>query len=342
MDLQTSAIFLIIAAILLAFCLSLVFYYTRRERKLLSRIQAMLDQAASGSFEDRNLDESAISMVETSMHRYLSDNQLSQKKLEEDRARIQSLISDISHQTVTPVANITLYSEILEEWMEQSSAFRELSHHRDNQNEETEQGGRDSSFCLSRKQEAAEMIKAMGQQAEKLGFLVESLVRLSRLEAGIIHVSPKKQPIQPLLSALQQQFLPKAQKKNIQFMTASTAAQAVFDFQWTVEAGANLVDNGIKYTPEGGTVTISIREYSFFTCICVADTGPGIAEEEQANIFARFYRGAGTEHLPGLGIGLHLAREVAKAQGGYIKLSSKPGEGSAFSLFLLNEQMSQN
>lgn len=339
MNLQISAVFPAIAAGLLIFCLGLVFYFKRRERRLLSRIQAMLDQAAFGSFEDKSLDESKISLIESSMHRYLSDNQMAQEKLQEDRARIQSLISDISHQTVTPVANITLYSQLLEEWIAEDQA---AGGHFSSQEEQTEQGGGDGCRSLNRKREAAEMIRAMGQQAEKLEFLVETLVRLSRLEAGIIHVNPKKQPVQPVLSALEQQFLPKAKKKNIRLLIESSGTQAVFDFKWTVEAGANLVDNAVKYTPEGGMVTISTREYSFFTCICVTDSGPGINEEEQANIFTRFYRGAGTEHLPGLGIGLHLAREIVKAQGGYVKLISKPGEGSVFSLFLPNEQMSQN
>lgn len=338
MNLQISVIFPIIAAALFISCLSLVSYFKRRERRLLSRIQNMLDQATFGSFEDKRLDESGISMVECSMHRYLSDNQMTQERLKEDSARIQSLISDISHQTVTPVANITLYSQLLEEWVKQSCVSGELSA---SQKEQIEQMSQDSG-ARSNEQEAVEMIRAMGQQAEKLGFLVEALVKLSRLESGIIHVNPQKQPIQPVLSALEQQLAPKAQKRDIRLITHSSGAQAAFDFKWTVEAGINLVDNAVKYTPEGGTVTISVREYSFFICICIADSGPGIAEQEQANIFRRFYRGAGTEHLPGLGIGLHLAREVAKAQGGYIKLSSKPGEGSVFSLFLLKEQMSQN
>ena len=78
------------------------------------------------------------------------------------------------------------------------------------------------------------------------------------------------------------------------------------------------------------------------TRVDVKDTGPGIPEAEQANVFTRFYRSPAVSDKPGVGIGLYLAREVMKAQDGYIKLTSKPGEGSTFSLFFRHEEISQS
>lgn len=322
------AVIIIVAFIL---CLGSVFYFIRRERRLLYRIQNMLDQAIDGTFQDHSLDESRISAVESSMHRYLSDHQLSREKLAADRDSVQSLISDISHQTATPVANILLYAQLLEEWF--TAEYPVQSCHNPDSS---------SSRDYSSREEAMEMIRAMGQQAEELGFLMDTLIRLSRLEAGLIHVAPKKQKVQPVLSALSQKFTPEAKKKNIRLVTEPSEESAVFDLKWTLEAGANLVENAIKYTPAGGAVRISVKTYTFFTCVSVADDGPGIEEEEQANLFMRFYRGKASEDVSGLGIGLHLARRIMKAQRGYIKLSSQPGEGSIFSLFLPKQEKSQN
>ena len=110
--------------------------------------------------------------------------------------------------------------------------------------------------------------------------------------------------------------------------------QAAFDPRWTGEALCNVVDNAVKYTPAGGRVTISAQLLDSFCRVDVADTGPGIPEEEQGAVFDRFYRGAGTRAADGLGLGLYLAREILSRQGGYIKVASRPGVGCTFSLYL--------
>lgn len=104
--------------------------------------------------------------------------------------------------------------------------------------------------------------------------------------------------------------------------------------KWTLEAVSNIVDNAIKYTPSGGSVTICSQEYEMFVCIRIADTGIGMSEEETAKIFTRFYRSSEVSDERGVGIGLYLAREIIAKEGGYIKVSSKKGEGSVFSVFL--------
>ena len=103
-----------------------------------------------------------------------------------------------------------------------------------------------------------------------------------------------------------------------------TDAFAVFDFKWTAEALANIVDNAIKYT-EHGTITISAVSYEMFARIDISDTGLGIPETEQAKIFARFYRSNSVQKQEGVGIGLYLARQIISGEGGYIKVASVPG-----------------
>lgn len=118
-----------------------------------------------------------------------------------------------------------------------------------------------------------------------------------------------------------------------------TDAFAVFDFKWTAEALANIVDNAIKYT-EHGTITISAVSYEMFARIDISDTGSGIPESEQAKIFARFYRSNSVQKQEGVGIGLYLARQIISGEGGYIKVASVPGKGSTFPYFCRNNNNS--
>ena len=111
--------------------------------------------------------------------------------------------------------------------------------------------------------------------------------------------------------------------------------QACFDRKWTEEAIGNLIDNAIKYSPLGSEVQISVTDYEMFAAVHVADAGIGIREEEQAQVFERFYRSREVAEEKGVGIGLYLVREIALKQGGYVKLKSKHGVGSTFSFYMV-------
>ena len=176
-------------------------------------------------------------------------------------------------------------------------------------------------------------VEALYKQSEKLRFLIDSLVKLSRLENGIISLSPQQAALQPLLESVVEQYTAKASEKGLSLQMQDTDAFAVFDFKWTAEALANIVDNAIKYT-EHGTIRISAVSYEMFARIDISDTGSGIPETEQAKIFARFYRSKAVQEQEGVGIGLYLARQIISGEGGYIKVASVPGKGSTFSIFL--------
>lgn len=306
------------AVILFLICglAGVIIYCTRREKKFAGSMEDMLEDAVSGRFQEQHLDESRMSVIENTMWRYLCDHERKVSRMTKEREQMQEQISDISHQAVIPISNIMLYSQLLEEWTEA-------------QNPEDRQNIRDA-------------LTAIGEQAETLDFLIESLVKLSRLETGIIRVNVRKQPLQAVLDAVRNQFQAIAARKEIQLEVTDTGEMAAFDLKWTIEAAANIVDNAIKYTPRGGNVTVRVQSYPSLVRIDIADNGPGIAEEEQAKVFLRFYRSEKVSDSPGVGIGLYLAREVMRAQNGYIKLSSKVNEGSTFSLFFMREEMSQN
>ena len=291
-------------------------YFYRRENNLFTKLQQMLDDALDGNFHVSKFSETKQSLFENSLKRYLDANQISAEEQKKQKEVIQELISDIAHQTLTPVSNLKLYAELLKE-----------SYSND------------------------ERIGTVLEETEKLDFFIQSLVKLSRMENGIIAVHPVEQPVYELIEAIQRMYQLRAVQENIIFkvvpfevdsINKTKTPVAVYDLKWTMEAVGNIIDNAFKYTPAGGSVTVKVQQYSFFIRIDISDTGIGIAEEEIPKVFARFYRSFDVADMPGVGVGLYLARYIVEAQKGYIKVFSEKGKGSTFSVFLLRaEEMNE-
>ena len=271
-------------------------------RRTLRRLNAMLDRTIAGGFSEERFDETELSALEGRLARFLRGSAAARRTVETEQAAVKTLIADISHQTRTPIANLLLYASLLSE--------SELDPRQ------------------------REQVNALSAQAEKLSFLIKALVKASRLEAGIVAPAPAVNPVGPLLENAVKQEGPAALAKQITLTADPFDGSAAFDPRWTGEALGNVVNNAVKYTPPGGRVSVSAQLLDSFCRIDVADTGPGVPESEQAAVFNRFYRGGATRAAEGLGLGLYLAREILSRQGGYIRLSSRPGEGCVFSLYL--------
>lgn len=270
----------------------------------------MVDAAIQGTFTESSFDESLLSAVESKLAHYLAASTVSAKNVQQEKEQLKALIGDISHQVKTPTANILLYTQLLSE--------QPLS--------------QESRLCVD----------ALEGQTKKLQSMMDALVKTSRLESGVIALHPTYGKLYRVLEAAVSQLAPKAAAKGIAITLESTEAEALFDSKWTEEAIANLLDNAVKYTPAGGSVSITVTDYHIFSAIHVRDTGPGIAEEEQPKIFQRFYRGQAHAESEGVGIGLYLVRQIARAQGGYVKVCSQVGSGSTFSLYLPKDKSFQN
>lgn len=291
----------VLAAIIIALLVVLAVVYIRTSR-LLTRLDDMTESAIKGSFSESEYSEKRLSRLESKLYRYLTAGKTAQRQITSEKDKIKTLVSDISHQTKTPVSNILLYTQLLSEAPELSENTKKL----------------------------AEQIE---QQTEKLSFLIASLVKTSRLENGILTVQPKEESVGKLLDALG--FTAQAREKNIDLSIGKAdGITAYFDLKWTLEALSNILDNALKYTSDGGKVSVSAREYEMFIRIDVADSGIGMSEEETAQVFARFYRSPRVSQEKGVGIGLYLAREILSREGGYIKVSSVINQGSMFSIFL--------
>ena len=297
---------IIIAAAVVLIIASVVIIIVNRKRtsRTLDNIEKMLDEAIKGEFSTEHFDESRMSRLESKLQRFLDSSSISAQNVKSERDNIKELISDISHQTKTPIANLILYSELLG----------------------------DAEIPEDQKGNAA----AIHEQAEKLRFLIDNLVKMSRLENGILSLSPEKSDISSVLNDICSQYRDKAEAKGLELSLSAKETAAIIDRKWTAEAIGNIVDNAIKYTSEG-RVTITASDYEMFARVDIKDTGLGIPEEEQAKIFQRFYRSNNVRDKDGVGIGLYLARQIISGEGGYIKVSSKVGEGTTFSVFLPKE-----
>ena len=231
--------------------------------------------------------------------------QVFRKKEEEsvcEKERVKGLISDISHQIKTPVANIKLYMELLE----------------------GENVSRD----------VQEFLKKIKGQTEKIDFLMQSMVKMSRLETGILQIHKEEKDLYQTIGRAVSAVVAEAAAKEIGlYVDCDKPMQIWHDSKWTEEVIYNILDNAVKYTENGGKIQIHARRQELFLQLSISDTGKGIALERQAEIFTRFYREPEVHEKPGVGIGLYLARTIMELQKGYIEVKSEPGKGACFSLY---------
>lgn len=225
----------------------------------------------------------------------------------QNQKQMKSLISDISHQTKRPIANIKIYQEFLEE-------------------ENLSEKGR-------------EFLLHMEEQTDKLNFLLQSMVKISRLENGIIQIKKEKIRLSQTLIAAVSQIMPMASKKRIEmYIKCEENLVLKHDSKWTEEAIFNVLDNAVKYTESEGCISVNVVPQEIFTKISIRDNGKGILTERQAEIFTRFYREPEVHEINGVGIGLYLTRKILEMQNGYIEVHSQVGSGSEFCLYLPNEK----
>ncbi|MBO4749619.1 MAG: HAMP domain-containing histidine kinase [Lachnospiraceae bacterium] len=272
-------------------------------KKIMERLDQMLEAGINGTFEESGYDETQLSKLESKWTRYLSSSKLAYQKTREDREKLQQLVSDISHQTKTPLSNILLFTELLQE--------KELG------------------------EDCQGLVNEIRKQSEKLEFLIQSLVKTSRLETGTFAMTPKERDLKTLTEAAVSQIRPKAESKGIDIeILPAESVSARCDAKWTQEALFNILDNAVKYSAEHKKITVELKAYELFASISIADEGPGIAEEELPLVFGRFYRGKNMREESGVGIGLYLSRQIIEGQGGYITVKSELGIGSTFEIFL--------
>lgn len=261
----------------------------------------MMNKEAVPNFD--HIDGTYISQIYHQLNRLYDVLQMQQSLIEQEKSKVQSFVSDISHQLKTPLTNLHL----LQEALKQSGISPE---------------------------EYQDCLEKQGKQLDKIDFLIRALLKTSQLENGLIQIQPREASIsQTILSALEG-ILVLAEKKEIEVYYDNTADYTVLhDPKWTSEALFNVIENAIKYTPKNGKLTILLSRTEKYVKISIKDTGIGIPPADLSNIFIRFWRG-NTNIMEGNGIGLYLCKQIISLQHGYILVNSIVNSGSEFEIFI--------
>lgn len=304
MNILNSWLFVIIGVLIFIIIL-IIAGYEYRIRKFSKVFGKALDQIISG--EKLQIQANKETLESKLSHKLIrlseiTEGAVSESRIEKDE--LQSLLGDISHQIKTPIANIKMYNNILIE--------REVS-----------------------KEKEKEFLTLSNLQIEKLDFLMKSMIKMSRLENGVVQLKPKDNFIISIIANALAQINQKAEDKKISIeISCEEEIKAAFDEKWTEEAIFNVIDNAVKYTPKGGKIAIEVEELEMYVAVSICDNGIGIDEEEQGRIFQRFYRSPMVQVEEGVGVGLALTREIILKEQGFMKIKSELGKGTKFSIYL--------
>lgn len=264
------------------------------------RRQRLLDdvQKVLDGKDDFAARESNLAPLARQLRLKRSEEETRDQRVTESYRNLAALVSDIAHQCKTPLTAARMYAELLPPSAESA---------------------------------------AIAQQTNKLQFLLDALVKLSRCEGGLIeeNVHPAKESVETLAAQALSAVVPEAERKSIVLsVEIPEGLAALFDLRWTAEALGTLLDNSVKYAPEGSKITVAAHRYETYIRLDVLDEGPGIPEEELLEIWKRFYRGKTTQDASGVGIGLTLCRMIVQAQGGRVFCQNRESAGCRFSIFL--------
>ena len=220
----------------------------------------------------------------------------------QDKVQLKDSLSDISHQLKTPLTSMTIMLDnILDE---------------PNMEEETRN----------------EFIKDIKREIVNLNFLVNSLLKLSKLDANSVKFVYKEENAQDILKEAIKNVAMLCDLKNVQIsMQGDNKIKIYCDFKWQVEAITNILKNGVEHSHENSKIEIGYEQNQIDTKIVIKDFGIGIEQEDLPHIFERFYKGKNSSS-DSVGIGLALAKAIIEKDNGYISVESEAGEGTIFTI----------
>lgn len=283
--------------------ISCMLLFTKWRYREIESLSDYLQKISSGGFhlDVRDNYEGELSILKS--HIYKVTKMLSEQGavLHEDKAKLTNAISDISHQLKTPLTSMMVMGELLG----------------DNRLDD---------------EQRIKFTRNLQIQLERMEWLVSSLLKLSKIDAGTITFKKEKVSVNLLVqTATEPLLIP--MDINMQSLHVKGDEQTAFmgDFNWTVEALINILKNCVEHTPEGGEISIIFSENALFTEISISDNGKGIPKEDLPYIFKRFYRGKNASE-ESVGIGLAMAYSFITSQQGDIEVISQPGVGTTFTI----------
>ena len=301
----TIAVWLLLAAF--AASLRVILLLIRANRTLYRHADQMLDAAFNQTpIAQSGIKEGPVSALADKAEKVRQLFMLEVEQAQQEKEQVKQLISNMSHQLKTPLANLMMYQEMLKApdlTQDQRQRFTDK----------------------------------MESQTEKINWIVQSLFKMARLEQNAIDFQVSPLPIQDTIMEAIGAVYEKARKKNLLIEQKNRENPILLHNQsWTAEALVNLLENAVKYTEEGGSISIEVTPLEMYTEIAVSDTGIGVPPSEYQAVFQRFYRGSNARQAEGSGIGLYLSRLILEKEKGYLTLSAGREKGSCFTVLLPN------
>ncbi len=302
---------IIVCSVAASACVLFFLHSRRYVKRAFDRIDDTLEHVLNKEAfpPTTKLGEDRISKLNHKAHRILERTLSEAGQLQDEKESIQGFISDMSHQMKTPLSGISMYSELL----------------------------KSEKLSDQDRQEFLERIHAL---SGKLQWMMNSLIKMSRLEVGAITLSPVNAEIRQTIGNSVESIISAAAKKNINIRVEDFENILLYhDKKWTAEAIANVLENAVKYSPPDSEIQIRVETLSLYTKIMITDHGIGIKKTDFNLIFKRFYRAENAKDSEGSGLGLYLVSLILEKQGGYIMVDSEPGAWTTFSLFLQNNML---
>lgn len=294
------ALFVLVTSVLLAGC---SFIFTRWRYREIEKLSGYLRKISSGddSLDVRDNQEGELSILKNDIYKVTLMLSEHRSFLEKDKLTLTNALSDISHQLKTPLTSMMVMADLLS----------------------------DSTLEESKRAEFTQHIRV---QLERIEWLVSSLLKLSKIDAGTISFKKDNVVVRDLIqSVVQPVLIPMDIKEQTLSVSGDESVSFTGDLRWTAEALINILKNAVEHTGEGGVISLSFSENPLYTEITIADNGDGIPKEDLPYIFRRFYKGKNASD-DSVGIGLAMAYSIITSQQGDLEVRSEKGNGTVFSI----------
>ena len=281
--------------------LAVFFFYTKKRYKKIEQLNDYLVRVLADNEDDEILDqeEGELSILKTNIYKTTSTLKFQKELLTDDKKNLAAAIADISHQLKTPLTSMMVMNDLLV----------------DEQDED----------------KRTEFLQTQSSQLDRMNWLIQTLLKLSKLDAGTIVLKREDVIATELVEEAIKPFEIQFDLRNISFESDVSKVNIRCDKNWTVEAIQNIIKNCIEHMDDGGQLFIAVTDTNIFTQLTIKDTGCGIAAEDVPHIFERFYKGknAGKDSV---GIGLALSKSILEEEQAEINVESTVGVGTSITV----------
>jgi len=254
--------------------------------------------AGEHSLDIRDNVEGELSILKNEIYKVTLMLSEYNKKLQSEKLRLSEHMADISHQLKTPLTSMMVMVDLL--------------------------GDEDLP-----PEKRREFVARLSSQLKRIEWLVSSLLKMARLDAGVVKMKRERVKMHTLIENALRPLLIPMEVKDIAYTVTGEDEMLTCDVQWTTEAIINILKNCVEHVPEHGRIGIAARDNPLYFEIRISDNGPGISKEDLPHIFTRFYRGKNASP-DSVGIGLAMARSIIKEQNGDVTVESREGRGTTF------------